>query len=60
MFFTYKLFLFLMSDKENIRSQKKQGILYAISTGKNNGVYLPKDISHFNHKSINLLTKEAQ
>ena len=39
---------------------KKQGILYAISTGKNNGVYLPKDITHNNHKSLTLLTNEAR
>jgi hypothetical protein len=35
-----------MYNKENICTPKKQGILYTISTGKNNGVYLPKDISY--------------
>lgn len=34
-----------MINKENICPPKKQGILYAISTGKNNGVYLPNDIA---------------
>lgn len=49
-----------MFNKENISLPKKQGILYAITTGKNNGVYLPKDIAHENHKSLKLLTKDAQ
>ena len=46
-----------MFNKENVYTPKKQGILYAITTGKNNGVYLPKDISYENHKSLKLLTK---
>lgn len=46
-----------MMNKENLAPPKKQGILYTISTGKNNGVYLPKDISYENHKSLKLLTK---
>lgn len=46
-----------MQNKENEGPPKKQGILYSIATGKNNGVYLPKDISCENHKSLKLLTK---
>jgi|688.fasta_scaffold281222_1 hypothetical protein len=49
----------LQKEKENRYTPKKQGVLYSISTGKNNGVYLPKDISSGNHKSLKLLTKQA-
>ena len=44
-------------EKQNKNPHKKQGILYSISTGKNNGVYLTKDISYGNHRSFKLLTK---
>ena len=47
-------------NKENFPPRKKQGIQYEISTDKNNGVYLAKDISHDNYLSLTLLTKEAQ
>lgn len=43
-------------EKENLPPVKKQGILYSIKTNKNNGVYLPKDITHNNYKSLTLLT----
>lgn len=58
----YKEFSFFdwMLNKENIYPPKKQGIIYAIPTGKNNGVYLPSDIAFENHKSLQLLTKEAR
>jgi hypothetical protein len=36
----------LENNKENKCPPRKQGILYSIFTGKNNGVYLPKDISY--------------
>ena len=47
-------------EKENLPPVKKQGILYSIKTNKNNGVYLPKDITHNNYKSLTLLTLQAR
>jgi hypothetical protein len=43
-----------MYGKEN-RTPTKQGILYELSLGKNNGPYLIKDIMQTNPKSISLL-----
>lgn len=47
-------------NKQNIENPKKQGILYEISTGKDNGAYLAKDIAEQNNRSLKLLTISAQ
>jgi len=43
-----------MFEKEN-KAPVKQGILYELTLGKDNGPYLTKDIMHSNPKSISLL-----
>jgi hypothetical protein len=35
----------------------KQGIIYQLSLGKNNGPFLAKDISQNNQKSVSLLSE---
>jgi hypothetical protein len=43
-----------MFDKEN-KQPSRQGVLYELSLGKDNGPYLSKDIMYSNPKSIALL-----
>ena len=43
-----------MFEKEN-KAPVKQGVLYQLSLGKDNGPFLTKDIMHNNPKSIAML-----